>query len=61
MENIDVRLIVTGHGLKHKDIAEKMGISPVWLSVLMRKPLTAENRKRILDAIGELTSEGGHE
>lgn len=54
MENIDVRAAVLESGLKYKAIAYEMGISPEWLSKLMKKPLSADNKNRILYAINAL-------
>lgn len=57
MENIGIRLLVSDSHLKYKDIAQKMGISPEWLSRLMRKDLNPENREKILKAVSELRGE----
>ena len=54
MRNLDIRVMVAGSGLKYKDIAEVMGISRQYLSLLMRYDLTPKNRERILRAIEEL-------
>lgn len=61
MENLDIRLLVRDSGLTYRQIAKTLGITHWYLSKLMGKPLSVKNRIRILDAIGELTSEGGHE
>ena len=61
MENLDIRLLVKDNGLTYRKIAQTIGITHWYLSKLMSKPLSVKNRIRILDAIGELTSEGGHE
>ena len=60
MENLDIRLLVKDNGLTYRKIAETIGITSWHLSHIMGKPLSAKNRIRIMDAIGELTSEGGH-
>lgn len=57
MENLEIRLIVSGLGLKYRDIARELGITPSWLSRLMKKPLTKENRDRIMEAIESLGRE----
>lgn len=54
MKNLDIRMIVAENGLRYKDIAKVIGISPEWLSKLMRETLTIENRLRILGAIERL-------
>lgn len=58
MRNLDIRIEVSESGLKYKQIAEKMGISPRWLSNIMRYDLTPENHDRIMKAIRELRSGG---
>ena len=61
MNNLDIRMLVSETGLKYKDIADELNISREWLSRLLRYDLTPKNKIRIMAAIGELTSEGGHE
>lgn len=58
MKNIDVRVLVSDHGLKYKDIADKLNVTPEWLSRLLRNELTPENKIRIMGAIEELMNEG---
>ena len=57
MKNIDVRQIVSEGGLKYKDLAKEMNISPEWLSRLMRNTLSASNKARIMEAIEKLSRE----
>ena len=57
MRNLEIRIMVNEAGLTYTAIAEKMGISRVWLSNLMRYDLTNENREKILKAIRELRGE----
>ena len=57
MKNIEVRMMVSECNLKYRDIAKKIGISPRWLSRLLRDELSPENRERILRAIEELERE----
>lgn len=54
MKNIDVRVLVSDHGLKYKDIADKLNVTPEWLSRLLRNDLTPENKIRIMGAIEDL-------
>lgn len=54
MKNLDIRMIVSESGLKYKDIAKKLNISPEWLSRLMRNTLTKGNKTRIMKAIEDL-------
>ena len=55
MNNLDIRMIVSEKGLKYKDIAKELNISREWLSRLMRKDLTIDNKVRIMGAIERLT------
>jgi orotate phosphoribosyltransferase-like protein len=48
-------MLVSEKGLKYKDIADEMNISPEWLSRLMRNTLTTDNKVRIMGAIEKLT------
>ena len=57
MENLGIRILVSESKLKYKDIAQKMGITPEWLSRLMRKDLEPEMREKILKAVSELRGE----
>lgn len=54
MNNLDIRILVSDNGLKYKDIADEMNITPEWLSKLMRHALTADNKIRIYHAINAL-------
>lgn len=54
MENLDIRFIVTSSGLTYKAVAQEIGISRYYLSRIMRKPLSPNNRIRILTAIDRL-------
>lgn len=58
MRNLDIRVEVSESGLKYKAIAAQMGITPRWLSNIMRYDLTPENHDRIMKAIRELKSGG---
>jgi hypothetical protein len=61
MENLDIRVMVSSLGLKYIDIAKKMGISRVWLSKLMSRELSKENKVRVLQAIMELKKEAAED
>ena len=54
MENLDVRILVAENHIRYKDIAERMGISPVWLSTQLRYELSPVTKERIIQAIKEL-------
>lgn len=55
MKNIDIRLLVDEKGLKYKDIAKVLHITPEWLSRVLRDELSEERRYWILQAIEEMT------
>ena len=57
MKNIDVRVLVSESGVTYKAIAAELGITPEWLSRLMRFTLTAENKARITEAVEKLKGE----
>lgn len=57
MKNIDVRVLVSESGVTYKAIATELGITPEWLSRLMRFTLTAENKARITEAVEKLKGE----
>lgn len=56
MRNLDIRLEVSESGLTYREIADRMGVSPVWLSTLMRYDLTPANHERIMKAVRELNA-----
>ena len=58
MRNLDIRVEVSESGLKYTEVAAVMGITPRWLSNIMRYDLTPENHDRIMKAIRELKSGG---
>jgi transcriptional regulator with XRE-family HTH domain len=55
MKNLEIRLLVSEKGLKYTDIARQMGINKQYLSRLMGRDLTINNKVRILGAIANLT------
>lgn len=54
VQNLDIRVLVSDSGLRYQDIAAQMGISKWWLSKLMNRELSKENRSRVMKAIMEL-------
>ena len=54
MKNLDIRITVADKGLTYRQIAEVMGVTPVYLSRLMAKELKPALRTRILNAIDDL-------
>ena len=59
MKNIDIRITVADKGFTYRQIAEIMGITPVYLSRIMAKELKPSMRTRILNAIDELEQATG--
>ena len=57
MRNLDIRILVRENGLTYKRIAQKIGISPEWLSRLMARKLSDENRERIISAVEAMIEE----
>ena len=54
MKNLDIRITVDDKGLTYRQIAEVMGVTPVYLSRVMAKELKPSMRTRILNAIDDL-------
>lgn len=54
--NSDIREMVFKSGIRYRAVADEMGISPVWLSRVLAKPLTAKMYKRIISAMERLTN-----
>lgn len=55
MKNLDIRMMVSENGLKYKDVAAEMNVSPEWLSRLLKNDLTPENKIRVMRAVERLT------
>lgn len=55
MKNLDIRIRISDSGLKYKDIARALGISPEYFSRLMAKPLSEKKRREVLLTIDALT------
>lgn len=55
MKNLDIRLLVSENGLRYKDIADEMNVTPEHLSRLLRNELTSDNKIRVMRAIDQLT------
>ena len=54
MKNLDVRMIISENGLRYKDVAKEVGITPEHFSRLLRFTLSPENKSRIVKAIQKL-------
>ena len=50
-ENLDIRMLVSEMKLTFKSIAERLNVTPEYLSRCMRYPLKPEMRARIMDVI----------
>ena len=50
-ENIEIRKMIIENNLQMKDVADRMGITDVYLSRIMAKPLSNKNKQRIICAI----------
>jgi hypothetical protein len=57
MNNLDLRNKMDRLRLRHWEVAEKIGISDSRLSVWLRTPLNENRKKRVTNAINELTKE----
>lgn len=55
--NIEIRKMIKEYKLYYWEVADKVGISDTRFTVWLRKPLNDERKKRVLDAINELTKE----
>ncbi len=53
-ENLDIRMLVSEMKLTFKVIAERLDVTPEYLSRCMRYPLKPEMRARIMDVITDL-------
>ena len=58
VNNKEVRAAISEAGLKHWQVAEKMGVSDFTFSVWLRHELRQERREEILRTIEEMKAEG---
>ncbi len=56
MVNEDIKNLIRKHRLFRYEVADAMGVSEGYLSTLLRKPLTEERRKQIIEAVNKLTN-----
>lgn len=54
MANQKIKNLILKHRLKYYEVADVMGISQGYLSTLLRKPLTQEMERKVLDAINKI-------
>lgn len=59
MKNIDIRQTILILGLRHYEVAERIGISESTLCVWLRNELTDERRAKVMKAIEELRCSNG--
>ena len=55
--NKEIRIAMAESGLKYFELAEKLGIHESNMSRFLRKELTAEKKKEVLDVINEIIME----
>ena len=56
LANSDIRIAAFENGIKHWEIAKKMGIGETTLSRRLRNELPEEEKEKILSAIGTLAA-----
>ena len=57
VNNKEVRAAISEAGLKHWQVAEKMGVSDFTFSVWLRHELPEEKKTKILETIKEMTKD----
>ena len=58
MANEVVKNLIKRHRLHYYEIADELGISPGYLSTLLRKPLTEETEQKIKEAVNVIVKGG---
>lgn len=53
--NMTIRIMMMERGITQFDLAEKLDVTPSWVSRLLRYPLSKENSERIRNAIEDLS------
>lgn len=56
MKNKEIRDVIATHRVRYYEVAEVLGISECTFSRWMRRELTEDKRKLIIDAINKLVS-----
>lgn len=49
--NVGIRVLMMEYGITQYDLAEQLGVTPSWISRLLREDLSEENESRINAAI----------
>lgn len=57
MANQEIKDLIKKHCLFRYEVAEALGISEGYLSTLLRKPLTKEMERKVLEAINRLINQ----
>lgn len=57
--NIGVRVLMMERGITQYDLADALGVTPSWISRLLREKLSEENEERIATAIKEIERRRG--
>lgn len=57
LANPDIRADAKGHKIPHWRIADKLGISDITFSRMLRHELSPEEKKRVMKAIREIAAE----
>ena len=57
MANEDVKNLIKKRRLFQYEVAEVMGISEGYLATILRKPLSEEQKQKVLEAITKLSEE----
>ena len=57
MANEDLKQLIKKHRLFRYEIADAMGISEGYLATILRKPLSEEQKQKVLEAITKLSEE----
>lgn len=52
--NMDIRVLMMEKGITQYDLAKVLGVTPSWVSRLLRDDLTTENASRIKMAIATI-------
>ncbi len=55
MANEEIKNLIKKHRLFRYEIAEVMGVSEGYLSTILRKPLSDDHKKQIIEAIKKIT------
>lgn len=55
--NMDVRVRMMKSGVTQYDLADTLGITPSWVSRLLRSELSTENTQKVMDAITRIETE----